>query len=162
MDQILATTKFSKPLYENAAKSFVEGYRRRATGAAPTGANAAAGRGAAGAGRGANAGGGAPPAGAPAAAGRGGGGGGGNLGHAVGMATHDFGGGSGMMRPGMVFTIEPEFRIPEEQIFIRLEDMIVITESGAKITSDFVPRSIAAVEKMVAEPGILQAYKKIK
>ena len=42
--------------------------------------------------------------------------------HAVGMATHDFGGGSGLMRTGMVFTIEPEFRIPEEQIFIRLED----------------------------------------
>jgi len=128
MDQILATTKFSKPLYENAAKDFVEGYRRRAAG------TPAAGRG----------------------------GGGGNLGHGVGMATHDPGGGSGMMRPGMVFTIEPEFRIPEEQIFIRLEDMIVITESGARITSDFVPRSIAAVEKTIAEPGLLQGYKKIK
>ena len=78
------------------------------------------------------------------------------------MATHDFGGGSGIMRPGLVFTIEPEFRIPEEQIFIRLEDMIVITETGAKIISDFVPRSIAAVEKTVAEPGLLQQYGKIK
>lgn len=135
MDQILATTKFSKPLYENAAKKFVEAYRSRAT---------------------------PPPAPVnPPAAGRGGGRGA-NLGHAVGMATHDFGGGSGVMRPGMVFTIEPEFIIPEEQIFIRLEDMIVITESGAKITSDFVPRSIAAVEKTIAEPGILQGYKRIK
>ena len=136
MDQILATTKFSKPLYETAAKRFVDGYRTRANPAPPSAA-------------------GAPPAGR-------GGGRGANLGHAVGMATHDFGGGSGVMRPGMVFTIEPEFIIPEEQIFIRLEDMIVITESGAKITSDFVPRSIAAVEKTIAEPGLLQAYKKIK
>jgi Xaa-Pro aminopeptidase len=87
---------------------------------------------------------------------------GGSLGHAVGMATHDFGGGSGVLRPGLVFTIEPEFRIPEEQIFIRLEDMIAITESGVTILSDFVPRSIAAVEKVVAEPGLLQRYAKIK
>jgi Xaa-Pro aminopeptidase len=85
-----------------------------------------------------------------------------NLGHAVGMATHDFGGGSGMMRPGMVFSIEPEFRVPEEEIYIRMEDMIVITESGAQITSDFVPRSIAAVEKTIAEQGLLQKYGRIK
>lgn len=87
---------------------------------------------------------------------------GGNLGHAVGMATHDFGGGSGLLRPGLVFTIEPEFRIPEEQIFIRLEDMIAITESGVEILSDFVPRSVAAVEKVVAEAGLLQRYARIK
>jgi Xaa-Pro aminopeptidase len=86
----------------------------------------------------------------------------GGLGHAVGMATHDFGGGSGVMRPGLVFTIEPEFRIPQEQIFIRLEDMIVITDSGVKILSDFVPRSMAAVEKVIAEPGLLQNYRKLK
>jgi len=119
MDAILASTKFSKPIYEAAAKQFVERYRSSAAR-------------------------------------------GGNLGHAVGMATHDFGGGSGVMRPGLVFTIEPEFRVPEEQIFIRLEDMIVITESGATILSDFVPRSIAAVEKVVAEPGLLQQYGRIR
>jgi Xaa-Pro aminopeptidase len=119
MEAILSSTKFSKPLYENAAKQFVERYRNSAAR-------------------------------------------GGNLGHAVGMATHDFGGGSGMMRPGLVFTIEPEFRIPEEQIFIRLEDMIVITETGATILSDFVPRSIDAVEEVIAQPGLLQQYGKIR
>ena len=122
MDKVLADAKFSKPLYAQAAKAFVDRYRASA---------------------------------AP-------GGRGGNLGHAVGMATHDFGGGSGMIRPGLVFTIEPEFRIPEEQIFIRLEDMIVITDTDAKILSDFVPRSMAAVEKAIAEPGMLQQYGRIK
>ena len=121
MDAMMATMRFSKPLYENAAKQFVDGYRRRAQGTT-----------------------------------------GGNLGHAVGMSTHDMGGGSGTMRPGLVFTIEPQFRIPEERIFIRLEDMIVITGSGARVLSDFVPRSIDAVEKLVAEPGLLQQYRKIK
>ena len=121
MDRVLASARFSKPLYANAAKAFVDRYRASA---------------------------------AP--------GGRGNLGHAVGMATHDFGGGSGVMRPGLVFTIEPEFRIPEENIFIRLEDMIVITPTKAEILSDFVPRSIAAVEKTIAEPGLLQRYGRIR
>ncbi len=87
---------------------------------------------------------------------------GGGLGHAVGMATHDFGGGTGLMRPGMVFTIEPALTVPEEQIYIRLEDMIVITETGVSILSDFVPRGIAAVEKTVAAPGLLQQYGRIR
>jgi Xaa-Pro aminopeptidase len=52
--------------------------------------------------------------------------------------------------------------IPDEQIYIRLEDMIVVTDTGAKILSDFVPRSIAAVEKTIAEPGVLQQFGKIK
>jgi Xaa-Pro aminopeptidase len=128
MEKILAETKFSKPIYQNAAKEYVERYRLMLN-PDTTGPNR--GRGA-------------------------------NLGHAVGMATHDFGGGSGVMRPGMVFTIEPELRVPEEQIYIRLEDMIVITDSGAQITSDFVPRSIDAVEKTVAELGLLQKYGRIK
>ena len=119
MEQALAKTRFSKPLYADAAKRYVDRYRMQAAGR-------------------------------------------GNLGHAVGMATHDFGNGSGTMRPGMVFTIEPEFRITEEQIYIRLEDMIVITSKGAVILSDFVPRSIAAVEKTMAEPGLLQQYGRIK
>ena len=49
------------------------------------------------------------------------------------MSTHDMGGGSGVMRPGLVSTIEPQFfRIPEERIFLRLEDMIVITDTEAQ------------------------------
>ena len=120
MDKVLAAAAFSKPLYAEAAKRFVERYRTSAS------------------------------------SGRGG------LGHAVGMATHDFGGGTGLLRPGMVFTIEPALTVPEEQIYIRLEDMIVITSNGATILSDFVPRSIAAVEKTIAEPGMLQQHSRIK
>jgi len=40
--------------------------------------------------------------------------------------------------------------------------MIVITPNGATILSDFVPRSIAAVEKTIAEPGLLQQHSRIK
>ena len=40
--------------------------------------------------------------------------------------------------------------------------MIVITDTEARITSDFVPRSIAGVEKLMAEQGLLQKYGKIR
>ena len=83
---------------------------------------------------------------------------GGSLGHWVGMAVHDVGPIDGMLRPGMVFTIEPQFRVPEEKIYIRLEDMILITKDGAEILSDFVPRDMDGVERLYREEGLLQRY----
>jgi Xaa-Pro aminopeptidase len=80
------------------------------------------------------------------------------LGHWVGMATHDVGQDTGPLRAGMVFTIEPALRVPEEQIYIRLEDMIVITDTKAEILSDFVPWDIVGIEKLMAEEGMLQRY----
>jgi len=58
----------------------------------------------------------------------------------------------------MVFTIEPALRVPEEQIYIRLEDMILITDTKAEILSDFVPWDIIGIEKLMAEEGMLQRY----
>ena len=80
------------------------------------------------------------------------------LGHWVGMATHDVGDYSGPLKPGMVFTIEPALRVPEERIYIRLEDLIIINENGAEIVSDFVPMDIDAIETLMAEEGLLQRY----
>jgi Xaa-Pro aminopeptidase len=37
------------------------------------------------------------------------------------------------LRAGMVFTIEPALPVPEEQIYIRLEGLIIITETGKEI-----------------------------
>ncbi len=83
---------------------------------------------------------------------------GGSLGHGVGMAVHDVGRGDGVLVPGMVFTIEPQFRIPEEQIYIRLEDMILITDDGAENMSGFLPMDISGIEAVIAEEGLLQRY----
>ena len=81
-----------------------------------------------------------------------------SLGHWVGMATHDDGPHSGPLKPGMVFTIEPALRVPEEKIYVRLEDLIVITARGADVLSDFVPRDMAAIEKIMKEEGLLERY----
>jgi hypothetical protein len=49
-------------------------------------------------------------------------------------------------------------RSPEEQIYIRMEDLIIITATGKEIVSDFVPMEIDAIEKLMTEAGMLQKY----
>jgi len=53
--------------------------------------------------------------------------------HHMGLDTHDYGILTDDFVPGMVFTIEPGFYIPEEGFGIRLEDNYVITDNGAPI-----------------------------
>jgi Xaa-Pro aminopeptidase len=81
-----------------------------------------------------------------------------SLGHWVGMATHDVGRDCGPLRPGMVFTIEPALRVPEENVYIRLEDVIIIGEGKAEILTTFVPMDIQGVELLMREDGMLQRY----
>jgi Xaa-Pro aminopeptidase len=80
------------------------------------------------------------------------------LGHWVGMSTHDVGQDYGPLRPGMVFTIEPSLLVPEENLNIRCEDMIVITEQKAEIISDFLPLDAPAIEKLMQDEGMLQRF----
>ena len=85
----------------------------------------------------------------------------GMLGHWIGMATHDVGGYDGSpLREGMVFSIEPALRVEEEKIYIRLEDVIVITATGADILTTFVPMELDDIEKLMREEGMLQRYPK--
>jgi Xaa-Pro aminopeptidase len=120
MLQTLARTRFSKPIYERAAREFVESYGKSA-------ANPRS-----------------------------------SLGHWIGMATHDVGQDAGPLRAGMVFTIEPALRVPEEKIYIRLEDVIVITDKGADILTGWLPMDIPAIEKLMSEEGLLQRYPRDK
>ncbi len=83
------------------------------------------------------------------------------LGHGVGMAAHDPFPHSGPLEPGLVLVIEPQFRVPEERIYIRLEDMILITEDGAEIVTDFVPRDMESIERLVQQEGMLQHYRRL-
>jgi len=82
------------------------------------------------------------------------------LGHWVGMATHDVGKINGPLRTGMVFTIEPQLRVPEEMIYIRLEDLVIIHENSVEIVSEFVPMDIDSIEKLMKETGMSQKYPK--
>ena len=71
-----------------------------------------------------------------------------NLGHNVGMEVHDVRSPTETLEPGQIFTIEPAMQIPEEHIGIRLEDMLLITETGYENLSAFVPIEIADIERV--------------
>ena len=50
--------------------------------------------------------------------------------HHIGLNTHDYGELKTPMKANMVFTVEPGIYIPEENMGVRLEDDVVIQESG--------------------------------
>ena len=77
-----------------------------------------------------------------------------SLGHTIGMEVHDVAYPTRTLEPGQVFTIEPAMTIPEEHVGIRLEDVILITETGVEILSASVPVEIEEIERVMAEPGL--------
>ncbi len=80
------------------------------------------------------------------------------LGHNVGLEVHDPGGlQAETFEPGRIFTIEPMMRIEEEHAGIRLEDMILITETGYENLSQFVPIDVNDIEKLMAARGLSDA-----
>ena len=84
-----------------------------------------------------------------------------SLGHGVGMEVHDVSGGPHpTLEPGMVFTIEPAMQIADEHLGLRLEDMILITDTGYENLSAFVPIEIEAIEGLMKGPGLSDAMLK--
>jgi Xaa-Pro aminopeptidase len=73
------------------------------------------------------------------------------LGHHVGLYVHDAGDPQRPLEPGMIVTIEPGIYIPEENLGVRIEDIVLVTESGYKLLTARLPRTLAEVEKFMAE-----------
>ena len=108
MEPIFARTKFSKPIYEAAARRLVET-------------------------------------------------GGGVFSHTVGMAVHDVGSyRNGPLKPGQVFSVDPQLRVPEENLYLRYEDTVVVTDTGVENFTDFIPMELDDMERMVLEKGVVQ------
>jgi Xaa-Pro aminopeptidase len=108
MGQVFARTKFSKPIYEQAAHWLVDT-------------------------------------------------GGGIFSHPVGMTVHDDGDYQpGPLKPGQVFSIDPQLRVPEENRYLRYEDVILIIPTGYENFTDFLPTELNDIEKLVGQGGVLQ------
>lgn len=106
MQPVLQRTKFSKPVYEQAARKMLET-------------------------------------------------GGGTLSHPVGLAVHDDGPyNRDVLKVGHVFSIDPQLWVPEENLYIRYEDVIAITEAGYENFTEFLPTELNDLEKLVGQGGI--------
>lgn len=73
------------------------------------------------------------------------------LGHTVGMNVHDVNAYFNGMVPGMTFTIEPGIYLPDESLGVRIEDVVVVTPTGYEIITKSAPRTVADIEKLMAQ-----------
>jgi Xaa-Pro aminopeptidase len=78
----------------------------------------------------------------------------GHLSHPVGMAVHDDGGYYHRpLLPGTVFAVDPQMWIPEERLYIRVEDTIVVTEDGIENLTSGAPLELDDVEALMCDEG---------
>jgi len=73
------------------------------------------------------------------------------LSHHVGLDVHDPGPTTIEFKPGMVITIEPGIYIPEENLGVRIEDTILVTENGCKVLSGALPKEVEEIERLVGK-----------
>lgn len=81
------------------------------------------------------------------------------LGHPVGLAVHDVGI-DGILRPNQVWTVEPGIYIPANSegvdpkywnIGVRIEDQVLVTETGVTVMSAALPKKAEEVERMMKD-----------
>lgn len=82
-----------------------------------------------------------------------------HMSHPVGMAVHDVGHYRGKpLRPGTVLALDPMMWIPEEKRYIRVEDTIVVTETGIENLTADAPLELDDVEALMHKPGLLAQF----
>jgi Xaa-Pro aminopeptidase len=65
--------------------------------------------------------------------------------HPVGMEVHDVTP-EGPLLPGQVITVEPGIYLPDRGFGVRIEDDVLVTETGNRVLTSAVPKTVEAVE----------------
>jgi Xaa-Pro aminopeptidase len=72
------------------------------------------------------------------------------LGHNIGLNVHDPGDSCRPLQPGMVVTVEPGIYIPEENLGVRVEDDVLVTDTGYELLSRKLTRDPDEIEEIMA------------
>jgi len=76
----------------------------------------------------------------------------GHLSHPVGMAVHDSGGYRAKpLSPGVVFSVDPQMWVPQERLYIRVEDTVVVTRDGIENFTGDAPLDLDDVEALMKD-----------
>ena len=73
------------------------------------------------------------------------------LGHYVGLQVHDVGSYRQPLEAGMIITIEPGIYIAEENLGVRIEDVVLVMENGYKVISSDIPKKPGEVGQIMAK-----------
>ena len=72
-------------------------------------------------------------------------------GHSIGLEDHEFGDVSSVntdiIQVGQCFSVEPGIYLPDENIGVRIEDLVIITEDGCEVLNDFTKDLIIVPEE---------------
>ncbi len=73
--------------------------------------------------------------------------------HPVGMAVHDVGDyRNAPLHPGVVFALDPQMWVPDESLYIRVEDTVAVTNWGVEVLTADAPLDLDEVEAEIAGP----------
>jgi Xaa-Pro aminopeptidase len=70
--------------------------------------------------------------------------------HHLGLETHDAGDVHRPLSVGSLITVEPGIYIPDEEIGVRIEEDVLVTEDGPRVLTDSIPRDAEEVERGMA------------
>jgi Xaa-Pro aminopeptidase len=75
------------------------------------------------------------------------------LGHSLGLGVHDMAPVDGPLEAGWVMTVEPGIYIPEENLAVRLENDVLVTENGPVDLCSHVAIEPDEIERLMAHPA---------
>ncbi len=64
-----------------------------------------------------------------------------------------------MVKPGMVFACDILAVFADENLGVRVEDTVLITEDGCENLTDGIARTVVDIENLMGKEGIIQVLK---
>ena len=76
------------------------------------------------------------------------------------MAVHDVGSYvNAPLVPGTIFAVDPQMWVPEVEMYVRVEDTVLVTDDGVEVLTAAAPLELDDVEATMREDGLLQALR---